>query len=77
MARKVGDHTRRNNGSTAESRESSLSPEVRTKLPAPLVQELSELLTQILVADIQALPVGVLAVAGRARMPEEQEHDVP
>jgi hypothetical protein len=75
MARKPCDGTRRNNGFAGESRHTSPNDETTTSLPAPLVHELSALLTRILVADIQAFPVGSLVRGGLAHGTKEQEHD--
>lgn len=71
MAKKPGDSVR-NDGRTGDSRESSPNNETGTALPIPLVQELSVLLTQILVADIRALPIGALGRGGHAHMRGEE-----
>jgi hypothetical protein len=75
MARKPCDRTRRSNGFAGESRPPSPNDERTNNLPAPLAHELSALLTRILVADIQALPVGSLVRRRQAHGTEEREQD--
>jgi hypothetical protein len=71
----AGEPRDRRNGFTENNQHQSSNQEATTALPAPLVNELSALLTRILVADIEAFPVGALAGRGRAHGTEEQEHD--